>query len=173
MGATYTGHGRGLCLNYTVPDLCKQQELLLPGAYILAVSYTHRSLTASRLEIQSAYWLHEYPNIADLTLGYDARNEIPNEEYYWERVRDTLTYPMVAYPSYRNVTIVMVSGDASGDSKFRQVLEEVVDSAIEHVLEVIDDDPVYSAAKGVAEFAKRAIYEQNGMSDHEEVVLDL
>lgn len=157
----YAGNGLGLCANYTRPDICLEEEGHLRGSLILAISYTHNSLMASEVEIASPYWMRENTNIAELTLGYNARHENPDENYYWEKVRDTISFPIVASGVYRNVTKVMLSGDASRSSRFRQVLKEVADSVLEVVEGVIDDDPVHSAAKGVAELAKREIWRRN------------
>lgn len=165
--ATYAGHGRGLCTNYTRVATCEDQERRIPSVYILALSYTRASLTASQAHVQTAYYLEETPAIEDLTLGYDARHDNANEDYYWEKVRDTIRFPIVTSPARRNVTKLLVSGESAQIPKFRQILHEEMNSLFDKELEIIDDDPVYSAARGVAELARRAMYAQNATQNHE------
>jgi hypothetical protein len=163
--AAYAGNGRGLCANYTMVDECREEERRIPQTYILAISYTHKSLTASQTLLSDAYKLEESPAVEDLTLGYDARHDNSNEDFYWEKVRDTIRSPVVTSPLPRNITQVLVSGDAAQLPKFRQVLQEAIDNMFDEVPVILDDEPVYSAARGVAELAKRATYMQNLTTD--------
>lgn len=56
--------------------------------------------------------------------------------------------------------MALVYGDAAEMPKFREVLEEVLEDIIEGELKDVDRQPEFSAAKGVAEMAKRAIFSQ-------------
>jgi hypothetical protein len=56
-----------------------------------------------------------------------------------------------------NVTKVLLWGEAANEPKFREILNEVVNRTYGG-LDMIDEDPIYSGARGAAEFAKRAIY---------------
>ncbi len=98
--------------------------------YALSVSYTNTSLVTSQASMAHAYYLEESPALEDLQLGYDARHE----ESYWEAVREMIRSPIVNSPARRNVSIVLVYGDATEKTKFKEILEEVV-------LDVIHGEP--------------------------------
>ncbi len=171
--AAYAGNGLGLCVDYTNATSCEEEEMHIESLYTLAISYTHASFTASQAHVSNAYYLEETPTIEDLRLGYDARHDNPNENFYWESVRDALRFPIVTSPIRRNVTMVLVSGDAAEIPKFREVLKEVVYEVIDGEPEIVDHNPAYSAARGVAELAKRAIFTQEKRRNESDVVLEL
>ncbi|KAI1178098.1 hypothetical protein F4777DRAFT_539425 [Nemania sp. FL0916] len=153
--AAYTGNGLGLCRNYTDPTACREENL--PTHYALTVTYTHTSLTTSQANVGPGTYLEEIPAYANLRLGYDHRHE----KSYWTAVEEMLRAPMLRSPSSRwNVTMVIVAGDAAEKVKFREVLERVIDDVVGGEQQVVDHDPEFSAAKGIAEHAKRAIFEE-------------
>ncbi|KAI2462863.1 hypothetical protein F4781DRAFT_163098 [Annulohypoxylon bovei var. microspora] len=154
--AAYAGNGRGLCGDYRDAAACEEEELHIPSRFALAVSYTHTSLTTSQAHLSNAYYLEETPTLENLRLGYDERHE----EFYWEAVRDMLQSPVVDSPVQRNITMVLVFGDATEKPRFREVLGDVVDNVLGGKPEIIDRQPEFSAAKGAAELAKRAIFRQ-------------
>jgi hypothetical protein len=80
--AAYAGNGLGLCDDYTNVTSCKEEELHIESLFILAISYTHSGLTVSQAHVAHAYYLEETPTIEDLRLGYDARHDNPNENFY-------------------------------------------------------------------------------------------
>jgi hypothetical protein len=88
-------------------------------------------------------------------------------------VRDVLRFPIVTSPIWRNITKVQLSGDTAQIPKFREILKEVVYELIYRDLKIIDHDPVSSAARGVAELAKRAIFNQKMRGNESEAVLEL
>jgi hypothetical protein len=169
----YAGNGRGLCTDYRNATACEGEENSMESFHALTVSYTHASLTASLSRMASARFLEETDAAQDLRLGYDARHDNSNEDFYWEMVRDDLAYPVVQSPIPRNVSIVLVSGDAAEIPRFREILSEVVNRIIGGEPEVVDRDPTYSAAKGAAELAKRSIFNQRRGEDVLEAVLEL
>ncbi|KAI0406391.1 hypothetical protein F4802DRAFT_559150 [Xylaria palmicola] len=160
--AAYAGNGWGLCRDYRNATACREEYELMRHQYALAVEYTHTGLLASQADVGAANWVEEIPAREDLRLGYDARDEAS----YWERVREMLLSPVVDSAILRNITMVIVSGDAAEKPRFREVLAEVIDdvAGVPHP-EILDRDPEFSAAKGTAELAKRAIFEQVGERD--------
>lgn len=158
--AAYTGNGFGFCADYRNVTACEEEERQIPAFFALTVAYTHRSLTASQARLGNAYYIREEITIEDLTLGYDARHGCPNEDAYWEAVRNVLRYPVVTSAIERNFSKVLVYGDVVEVPKFREVLEEVLEEVVEGTPEIVDQQPEMSAAKGVAEMAKRAIFRQ-------------
>ncbi|KAI1749153.1 hypothetical protein F4782DRAFT_514754 [Xylaria castorea] len=154
--AAYAGNNLGLCRDYRDDVACKEEEQHMRAQYALAVGYTHTSLTTSQAEIVRSYYLYEVPALENLRLGYDARHE----ESYWEMVRDMLRSPVVDSYVQRNISIVLLSGDATEKPRFREVLGRVVNDVLGGQVEIIDQQPEFSAAKGAAELAKRAIFRE-------------
>jgi hypothetical protein len=56
--------------------------------------------------------------------------------------------------------MVLVFGDATEKPRFREVLEGVVDAILGGEPDIFDQQPIFSAANGAAELAKRAIFRQ-------------
>ncbi|KAI1872859.1 uncharacterized protein JN550_003733 [Neoarthrinium moseri] len=154
--AAYAGNGLGLCEDYRAIAACEEEELHIPPQFALSVSYTHTSLTTSQAHISNAYYLEETPTLRNLRLGYESRHE----ESYWEAVRDALQYPVVNSPVRRNISMVLLFGDTTERPRFREVLEQVIDAVLGGDLDIIGQQPEFSAAIGTAELAKREIFRQ-------------
>jgi hypothetical protein len=164
--AVHAGNGHGLCADYRDVVNCREEERNMPGRWALSVAYTHASLFTSLVTLGDAYSLEEGPAFEGaMHLGFDERNK----DSYWEKVRDMLRYPIVDSPIERDVSMVLLCGDAAQEPRFRDLLNEVVSELIDGEPEVLDSDPEFSAAKGVAELAKRELYtrryRQDGESD--------
>ncbi|KAH9905505.1 hypothetical protein F4778DRAFT_730187 [Xylariomycetidae sp. FL2044] len=160
--AAYAGNGLGLCRHYRDPDACREEESHFNlRRFALSVSYTKTSLTCSQAEFSSAYHILEGPTLEDLRLGSDSSHE----EHYWDSVRDELRYPVVTSPLQRNITIVLLVGDATDQPTFREVLREVIDEVISGEPEILDRESEFIAARGTAEMGKRAIFEQTRDED--------
>jgi hypothetical protein len=155
--AAYAGNGQGLCVNYTDTTACDREEARISRRYALAVSYTHSGLITSQAKVALAYGIEEIPSLENLQLGYDARHK----EAYWENVRHMLWYPVVGSPPLRNVSMVLLQGDTAKQPRFREILDKVVDDIIHVRPDIFDQEPIFSAAKGTAELAKRAIFRQS------------
>ncbi|KAI0547881.1 hypothetical protein F4679DRAFT_552435, partial [Xylaria curta] len=152
--AAYVGNNRGLCRDYKDVAACREEGNHIPRQCALAVGYTHTSLTTSLAEIAGSRSVEEIPALENLRLGYDARHE----ESYWEIVRHMLRSPVVDSWVQRNITMVLLSGDATEKPRFREVLGEVINDVLGEYVEIIDQQPEFSAAKGAAELAKIAIF---------------
>lgn len=159
----YAASDYRICSNYTEPDLCWKSPPHSPSdppwePIILIISYTY-----AYLEARITYGI--YPIIAspgdyNSTLGYNSLQDAPSEEAYWEEVRQSIRGSMSPV-SHRNVTQLLITGDAAHIPKFRQVLKEVTDSMFKEELEVLDKHPVFAAARGVAIFVMEDIWRQN------------
>jgi hypothetical protein len=55
----------------------------------------------------------------------------------------------------------LLHGDHSTNEQFQKVLREVVERALENNPEIFELDPVFSAARGAAEMAKRVHWNYN------------
>ena len=153
-----------ICSNYTNPDLCWKQPPRPPNdpvfgvPYILIVSYSYAYLEA-RIAF-GIYPIVQQPGKYNSTLGYNSLQSALSEEAYWEEVRQSIRGSMDPV-NYRNVTQLLITGDAAHIPKFRQVLKEVTDSMFKEELEVLDKHPVFAAARGVAIFVMEDIWRQN------------
>lgn len=158
--AAYAGNGLGFCADYRNITACKEEELQIPAFFALTIAYTHRSLTASQARLGNAYDIREETAMENLTLGYDSRHGYSDKDAYWEAVRDVLRHRVVTSAIQRNFSKVLLHGDAVEVPKFRAALEEVLEEVVEGTPGMVDQQPEMSAAKGVAEMAKRAIFGQ-------------
>ena len=162
--AAHAGNGHGLCADYRDPVTCRKEERNLPVRWALSVAYTDASLFTSLVRLGDAYSLEEGPALERaMHLGFGARHE----ESYWEKVRDMLRHPIVSSPIERDVSMVLLCGDAAQEPRFRALFDEVVSELIDGEPEEFDHDPQFSAAKGVAELAKRELYTRRQESDGE------
>lgn len=161
--AAYAGNGLGLCANYRDVLACEEEESRIEAFYALSVSYTHTSLMTSQARVANARYLQDIPRLEDLYLGYDTGHE--RGQSYWDAVRHMLRSPILDSAIPRNITMVLVYGDATEEPRFREVLREVVDDVIDGEPAIIDRDPEFSSAKGAAEIAKRTIFSQKRALD--------
>ena len=66
-----------------------------------------------------------------------------------------------SYYHHRKTDKILLHGDHSTDEQFQKVLREVVERALENNPEIFELDPVFSAARGAAEMAKRVHWNYN------------
>ncbi|TRX88278.1 hypothetical protein FHL15_010845 [Xylaria flabelliformis] len=152
--ASYAGNNLGICQDYKNDAACKEEEKHIQRQYVLTVGYTHTSLTTSQVSIVGCLFPAEAPALENLRLRYDTRHE----EFYWDMVRDMLRSPVVDSWVQGNFSMVLLHGDATEKPRFREVLGEVINDVLDGQVEIIDQQPEFSAAKGAAELAKRAIF---------------
>ena len=165
-GAVYVGNGFGLCSNYYDIGACNQERSARGLEYVLAVSYTREMLTSiwTFESLGFARSEHEEYVFTDLQLGWNYRNDNPDEDdFYWPKVRDSIIAPLVWRRLHWNATAqkILVSGECSGEPKFQEVLKQAVSDILPAGVPIFQADPLYSAAKGSAEFAKQVAYVYN------------
>lgn len=157
-GAAVAGNGFGLCQDFKDQKLCHDEENNLPFETVLSVMYTADCLCVELASIKSASYMRGHPRsppTMDFTLGLSALHDNPSEKYYWEAVRDTIMRGMVlgwrdTYPEK-----VFVLGDQSHNENFRALLNEALLKYNEKLPPIFDEDPVFRAAQGAAEMARR------------------
>lgn len=167
-GAAYAGNGFGYCENYTDISSCdeeNQHPIHQPSnEVVLSISYSKTMLT-SMLSIESMHFAREgtdYFRKVDMELGWDRRNDNPNKEYYWEAVRQAILHPVLAADHIRWKTEkVIVYGECAMDEDFQKMLQDLIDKTFEERPPVFQKDPVFVAARGAAEMAKRLRWENN------------
>lgn len=158
----YAGYGQGLCRDYRNITGCQEEQQSMSDEEIMAVLFTTTALTVSLSTVKSAYGLWEppYRRITDFELGLKSRHENPNERYYWEAVKDRLREIMVENQYYKRPDKVLLFGEASGEEKFHDVLNESLSSVMEEMPPILDSQSLYAPAEGAAEFAKRGLWNQ-------------
>ncbi|OQO06984.1 hypothetical protein B0A48_07550 [Cryoendolithus antarcticus] len=158
--AIVAGHGFGLCQPYTAGSECKNGTRAPYDVFYL-IGYYANELEITRTSRQwSAYqsWWYGFPS--EQHLGRDSKHDNPNEEHYWDAVRQRLikSFPPSGHLSY-NITKLIFYGDYAEDPRLRLEVEELLRAFGQKPLLVDDEiNPVYAGALGVAEFAKRKPY---------------
>jgi hypothetical protein len=91
-------------------------------------------------------------------LREDVRFDNPNEDYYWDGVRQVLLVSLLKM-SYEVPTTIILVGESSNDPAFRERLDGILEEFFKDgVPPIFDQDPVYVQAKGAAEFVRRSAY---------------
>ncbi|KAK6086219.1 hypothetical protein SCUP234_02432 [Seiridium cupressi] len=157
--AALAGHGFALCSNIAHPQACWKKDDGFWHEYYYIVDYTKSSLLAYHTGTfsEGAYDIkvaQEY----NLFLGSDARFDNPNEDHYWDGVRQVLLKPLLAR-SYQMPTKIILVGESSDDPAFREHFDDVLEEFFKDAVPpIFDQDPVYVQAKGAAEFVRRSAY---------------
>jgi hypothetical protein len=84
----------------------------------------------------------------DFNLGSQALHDNPDEEYYWQAVRDRIVAGVAGGLPANRPTKVFLLGDKTRGNTFRAVIEDALKSILGYVPDVYDDDAVFSAARG-------------------------
>jgi hypothetical protein len=166
--AVYAGNGFGLCSNYTDIDACERERFNPPNQPInenvLSVSYTRAILTSTWGEVGMWFGGPGWDlRVVDGNLGWEKRDENPKEDFYWAAVRDVIIKPVLLANNLirRNTTKVLLHGECASDERFLEVLRDAVDSVMPNTTGIFAADPIYAAARGAAEMAKRTYYAYN------------
>ena len=165
--AAYAGYGYGLCADYiTEPDGCKKEQVGMASEVVMAILYTRTALTVSLSVMKSAYYLYEPLNrhLLDFSLGYDnVRSFLSSaedeEQHYWDAVGSKLEEILIENLYYKRPAKIQLLGDCVRDENFQRTLKKVVGNQMTQLPEFLIEDSEGVAAKGAAEFAKRAPYD--------------
>lgn len=158
LSAASGGAGLGLCEHYEDFETCKQEEQDLPYEQVLVISYTKDALEISLAAMKSAYqpFEPESHHLIDWALGESSLDNYSRADAYWIVVRRRILE--LGYSEYpkKQITAVMLLGESAHNEEFQH-------NIIAALLEFQDDlpvihraDPLYLAARGAAEYAKRA-----------------
>jgi hypothetical protein len=155
--AAFAGMGFGLCAHPEDCDACEDEEADMPFRHILALSLTNRSFSAAYTYKQSAFrsW-HEAESVR-FELGLE--NE--GEEAYWDRMREVIVG--VGREAKRPLDTLLLLGEGAGMPEHPEFVKTVQEALLKlypgtgpSVRLWERGDPLYVAARGAAEFAKRA-----------------
>ncbi|KAF2225241.1 hypothetical protein BDZ85DRAFT_90644 [Elsinoe ampelina] len=160
--SAYAGHGLGIFKNFTNAEYTYDHMHDFDSEELLVILYTPDVLTVAVSSVKGAYFLWE-PSVRfrlDFDLGSDklAHFLTPEEiEEYWSLVGEAIQEIYLARrydPPHR----VFLLGDSAGIPNFNDTVKGVISQLTNADVPFYDTDPVFAAAKGAAEFAKRAPY---------------
>jgi hypothetical protein len=180
-GAAFNGLGFGLCSNYTDIKACDAEErgnVPPPPVHgrnqtriqrILTVSFTPTMLAATWTAptLVAPSLRNDWGWVADMKLGLNHVHDDPRESHYWAAVRDGILTPIVE--TYRSLQEpldkVILQGPYAADERLRAAVDEVLDLFAPYLNKSTDvyisDDPIFVAANGAAEMAKRIWWTYN------------
>lgn len=160
--SAYAGYGFGLCEHYSDAGKCAAEEDDMKDQTAFSVHYSKNALSTSLAVIRIAIdlWEPDYRHAENFTLGHDEvlkdGKYYGEDKEYWTALKEHLRLLLVRNSSYQRPARAIVTGDMADDKTFIVTLEEVLRDNLEKVPPLSIDDPVFVAARGAAEFRKRA-----------------
>ena len=172
VSAAFAGSYHGLCEHYEDIDACEDEEAAMPIAHILALSWSQMSFGAAYTYMQAAYRsiLEKEATRFDLGLqdlppGGEGSEE--KKALYWSSMREMIID--VGRASRGTLTTLLLLGENVNNPDFIRTVKDALrvllpDASTQEISimlspEMQDGDevePLYLAARGAAEFAKRA-----------------
>jgi hypothetical protein len=156
INTAYAGNGFGICISYKNRTRCGEETRQMPNQNAFAVLFTRTALTAHVAPLWSAPHFFAADGIVNFDLGLD--NERSTADY-WARIRSALREGMASYTGRgEKLGLVVSYGENAENQYFDRILkEEVLNYQVDTAgPEFSVKDPVFAAARGAAEFAKRA-----------------
>ena len=177
LSAAFAGLGFGICANYTNTKACNAEEDGLPHVETLLVSLSNATLFARRYAMRRALTSYEpeHSLLVDYDLGTDALHSMddePRKREYWSMVEGRSIQLYLRMPTRRPLDKVLLIGERAAADADKGDLISTVQRALRYLQgdtlpEIYADEPVYIAARGAAEFAKR-VQETAGMVDNDD-----
>lgn len=158
LAVAIAGSGFGLCEHYHDAEKCREEENRFPREQVLAISYTKDALEVSLSTMENAYQTYESKNshFIDWNLGEGSLADYSRADAYWMNVRRKILE--LSYRDYakKPITQVLLLGESAPGETFHRVLLAALHEFQDELPTIHRADPIYLAAKGAAEFAKRA-----------------
>jgi len=153
--SAYAGHGLGLCNAWWNKTECWSEPMT--EVLLFSVHYSEAALTValSFITDASSLWEPDYRHSENFTLGREAMASYDDVGLYWRDVRRQLLVIMEKHPIFPKPELVILTGDAIGN-EFIEHLEAALWGDIGRVPGILQGEPTVVAAKGAAEFARRA-----------------
>lgn len=156
----YAGNGLGFCSNFTDAASCLEHSDHAPRDGFLVVLYTPDALTVAYPIVKGAYLLWE--PLYRIKLSFDLGSkkllslQSPEEiEEYWELLKEAiLEVPVVRRYDPPNKIILL--GEIAAVPELKEKVKGAMAVLTDRDIPILDHDPVYLAARGAADFAKRA-----------------
>lgn len=157
LSAASGGVGLGLCKHYEDFEKCKQEEKDLPYEQVLAISYTEDALEVSLAALKSAYhpFKPEDRYLIDWALGENSMESYSRADAYWIVVRRRILE--LSYSEYPNkhITAVVLLGESAQNEEFQKNVADALHEFQDDLPVIHRAGPLYLAARGAAEYAKR------------------
>jgi len=160
--SAFAGMGFGLCEHYEKCYTCEAEEAHMPFSHVLALSLSQNSFSAAYTYMQSAFESFHESEIMRFDLGLE--EEVDDRDWYWSQIRESIV--TVGRTAQRPLNTVVLLGEDGDNPHFIEVVQEVLLELdlVGHGMRVSNQrmreraaaDPLYIAARGAAEFAKRA-----------------
>lgn len=164
VGAAAAGNGLGLCRSYTEPDVCEVEEERMPPRLIYGLHYTNSSLTVALTPLRESRHRTDWINSRSWDLGWNDRGSPSYDSRLREKLRD-----LPLHLNTRKITDLVLMGESALGGQFlNQVKDALWDLFQKQTVSVLDsygveiEDPSFVAARGAAEFAKRAMEAPDG-----------
>ncbi|OCK74284.1 hypothetical protein K432DRAFT_409985 [Lepidopterella palustris CBS 459.81] len=156
--ATFAGMGYGLCADPGDVDSCEIENAGMERRYILAAGLSREWLSVVHTVRTDANTGWELRSVMDFELGFAAREGYADQEKYWREVQAKML--LVAERAVQPFDTVLLLGEEASNETFLRVLRDtfwVPQDQESTIMGNRDPDvPLYVAARGAAEFAKRA-----------------
>lgn len=169
--AAFAGSGNGLCEHYDNVEACEDEEADMPISHILALSLSQTSFTAAYTYMQAAYRSILEKQVVHFDLGLqnlptNGKDIQGKEALYWSRIRAVIVD--VGRASRGELSTLLLLGEDANNPGFIRTVQDTLrellpDVSKQHVSAMllsgkqnISVEPLYLAARGAAEFAKRA-----------------
>lgn len=155
LAVAYAGSGLGLCEHYNNAERCKEEENQFPREQVLTVSYTKNALEMFLSSMRNPYRFYQPKNshLMDWNMGKSSLASYSRADAYWAMFRRKFIELGYRVP----ITQVLLLGESAHDETFQGVLLAAIHEFQDELPTIHRADPVYLAAKGAAEFAKRAL----------------
>lgn len=155
--AAFAGYGYGLCQRYTNMLECEDEEEEMRMRRIVAIEFSEKTLAVALIATRTACSAHLESSEVSWDLGWGKRGG--EQEVFWGKVTDRIRGVVEGFG--RKVDTLVLLGHRAMEERLleavRDALERfVVTEGEDIVVQVQNDvDPVFVAARGTAELAKR------------------
>ena len=156
--AAFAGMGYGLCSSPRDLDTCEAEEATMPFRSLIAVGLTDSVLTLTCSVFRYAHKLEDFKTVFDYEHGLGALDSHVDASAYWDGVRTAISNVVAA--SSKPIDTLLLLGANGANKK----LVETIGDALGNFQSPLSStnlqlsafpDPLYVAAMGAAEFAKR------------------
>ncbi|KAG8629474.1 hypothetical protein KVT40_003339 [Elsinoe batatas] len=158
----YAGCGYGLCSNFTDIVSCHNESYHSDFDDIMVLLYTRDAFIVSVARMHGGFslWEPPYRIRQDWTLGSDellSRTDPDDIDEYWALVRE-LIFNIYLMQHYDFPSKIILMGESVDSPVFKKNVVEAMEFVADGraIPPFVDEDPLYVAAKGAAEYAKRA-----------------
>lgn len=167
--AAFAGEGFGICEHWQDAERCRGEKETWDTKFVLGGDYSSNGLILSRAGMRMAEVPDGYYNVLSSYVGWEAFSSAGSflgDEFYWRYMLYSLKTSNIFNGAGRayNISDVFMFGESAGGEagdRLERVLLAVLADHQKLRPVVHRDDPLYVAAKGAAELAKRGMWWSN------------